>query len=160
MIYINFVSSNPARARCTLYNIMWSSLSVTCGMSVVFPGYSGFLQKNWLPRYNWNIAVLLDWQRYYLSMYASVICIRINIIDYHILVLYSLSCAFHDTNKVYLKLMCWCLYTLPSISLQYQLNEIINIHGNTKELSISKLYMYKHQYKRKWRKINCLDLFL
>jgi hypothetical protein len=33
----------PLMARCTWYNIMWSSLSVTCGKSVVFSGYSGFL---------------------------------------------------------------------------------------------------------------------
>jgi hypothetical protein len=32
-------------------------LSVTCHMSVVFNGYSGFLhQKNWPPRYNGNIV--------------------------------------------------------------------------------------------------------
>jgi hypothetical protein len=32
-------------------------LSVTCDMSVVFSGYSGFLlQANWPPRYNWNIV--------------------------------------------------------------------------------------------------------
>ena len=34
-------------ARCsgTRYNIMWSSLSVTCDRSVVFSGYSGFLHQ-------------------------------------------------------------------------------------------------------------------
>jgi len=32
-------------ARCTWYNIMWQSLSVTCGRSVVFPGYCGFLHQ-------------------------------------------------------------------------------------------------------------------
>ena len=31
--------------RCTWYNIMWSSLSVTCGRSVVFFGYSDFLHQ-------------------------------------------------------------------------------------------------------------------
>ena len=36
-------------ARCTRYNIIWQSLSVTCGRSVVF---SSFLQQ----RYNWNIV--------------------------------------------------------------------------------------------------------
>jgi hypothetical protein len=42
-------------ARFTQCNIMWSSLSVTCGKLVVFSGYSGFLHhKNWPPRYNWN----------------------------------------------------------------------------------------------------------
>ena len=35
-ITTNIVSSNPAQAKCTQYNIMWSSLSVTCDMSVVF----------------------------------------------------------------------------------------------------------------------------
>jgi len=35
----------PLMARCTRYNIMWSSLSVTCGRSVVFFGYSGFLHQ-------------------------------------------------------------------------------------------------------------------
>ena len=30
------VSSNLAQARCTLYNIMWWSLSMTCDRSVVF----------------------------------------------------------------------------------------------------------------------------
>jgi len=44
-------------ARCTRYNIMWSSLSVTCSSLVVFSGYSGFLhQENWPQRYNWNIV--------------------------------------------------------------------------------------------------------
>jgi hypothetical protein len=33
------------------------SLSVTCGRSVDFSGYSGFLhQQNWLPQYSWNIV--------------------------------------------------------------------------------------------------------
>jgi hypothetical protein len=32
---------NPFMGRCTRYNIMWESLSVTCGRSVVFSGYSG-----------------------------------------------------------------------------------------------------------------------
>ena len=32
-------------ARCTRYNIMWYSLSVTCDRAVVFPGYSGFLHQ-------------------------------------------------------------------------------------------------------------------
>jgi hypothetical protein len=32
-------------------------LSVICGKSVIFSGYSGFLlQYNWPPRYNWNIV--------------------------------------------------------------------------------------------------------
>ena len=36
---------------------MWYGLSVTCDISVVFSGYSGFLhQKNWPSRYNWNIV--------------------------------------------------------------------------------------------------------
>jgi hypothetical protein len=47
----------PLMARCTLYNIMWKGLSLTCGRSVVFSRYSGFLhQLNWLPRYNWHIV--------------------------------------------------------------------------------------------------------
>ena len=42
--------------RCTHYNIMWSSLSVTWDRLVVLSWYSGFLhQENWLPRNNWNI---------------------------------------------------------------------------------------------------------
>jgi hypothetical protein len=35
-ITTNVVSSNPAQVRCTRYNIIWSSLSVTCDRSVVF----------------------------------------------------------------------------------------------------------------------------
>jgi hypothetical protein len=35
----------PLMARCTRYNIMWSSLSVTCDRSVFFSGYSGFLHQ-------------------------------------------------------------------------------------------------------------------
>ena len=38
-----------------VYNIKWC-LSVTCGRSVVFTEFSGFLhQENWPPRYDWNI---------------------------------------------------------------------------------------------------------
>ena len=44
-IITNVVSSNPAQARCTWYNIMWKSLSVTCDRSVVFSGYSCFLHQ-------------------------------------------------------------------------------------------------------------------
>ena len=29
-ITTNIVNSNPTRVRCTLYNIMWQNLSVTC----------------------------------------------------------------------------------------------------------------------------------
>ena len=55
-ITTNIVSSNPAQAGCTRYNIMWYSLSVTSGRSSVFSWYSGFLhQWNWPPRYSWNI---------------------------------------------------------------------------------------------------------
>jgi hypothetical protein len=47
-ITANVVSSNPTQARCTRYNNMWSSLSLTCGRSVFFSGYCGFLhQENW-----------------------------------------------------------------------------------------------------------------
>jgi hypothetical protein len=35
----------PFMARCTQYNIMWWSLSVTCDRSVVFSGHSGFLHQ-------------------------------------------------------------------------------------------------------------------
>ena len=38
-ITTNIVSLNSAQARCTQYNIMWSSLPVTCGKSVVFSGF-------------------------------------------------------------------------------------------------------------------------
>ena len=55
---MSVVNSNPAQARCTDTTfIMWSSLSVTCGRSVVFSGYSVFLhQLNWPTGYNWNIV--------------------------------------------------------------------------------------------------------
>jgi hypothetical protein len=43
--------------QCTRYIIMWQSLSVTCGMLVVFSGYSHFpLPKNSSSRYNWNMV--------------------------------------------------------------------------------------------------------
>jgi hypothetical protein len=35
----------PFVARCNRYNIMWQSLSVTYGRSVVFSGYSAFLHQ-------------------------------------------------------------------------------------------------------------------
>ena len=35
----------PFMARCTQYNIMWKSLSVTCHRLVVFSGYSSFLHQ-------------------------------------------------------------------------------------------------------------------
>jgi hypothetical protein len=35
----------PLMTRCTRYNIMWWSVSVTYGRSLVFSGYSGFLQQ-------------------------------------------------------------------------------------------------------------------
>ena len=39
------ISSYHHMARCTRYNIIWSSLSVTCTMSVDFSRYSGFLHQ-------------------------------------------------------------------------------------------------------------------
>jgi len=35
----------PFMARCTRFNIMWNSLSVTCDRSMVFFGYSGFFHQ-------------------------------------------------------------------------------------------------------------------
>jgi len=35
----------PLMERCTRYNIMWYSLSVTCDRSMIFSGYSGFLHQ-------------------------------------------------------------------------------------------------------------------
>ena len=53
-ITTNVVSLNTAQARCTRYNIMWSRLSVTYDRSVVFSGYSCFLnQLNW---FSWTIV--------------------------------------------------------------------------------------------------------
>jgi hypothetical protein len=47
----------PLMVRCTRYNIIWQSFSVTSNRSVVFTRYSGFLhQYSWSPRYNWNIV--------------------------------------------------------------------------------------------------------
>ena len=37
--------SRSWRGVSTQYNAMWKSLSVTCTMSVVFSGYSGFLHQ-------------------------------------------------------------------------------------------------------------------
>jgi hypothetical protein len=37
--------SNLTHGKCMRYNIMWSSLSVTCDRSVVFFGYSDFLHQ-------------------------------------------------------------------------------------------------------------------
>jgi hypothetical protein len=37
-ITTNVASSNPTQERCTRYNIMWLSLSVTCDRLVVSPG--------------------------------------------------------------------------------------------------------------------------
>ena len=54
-ITTNVVSSNPVQARCNRY-IMWWSLSVTSGRSVVFSGFSPSTKKNWPPWYNWNIV--------------------------------------------------------------------------------------------------------
>ena len=44
----------PLMARCSRCNIIWSILSVLCGRSVIFYGYSAF--PNWPPLYNWNIG--------------------------------------------------------------------------------------------------------
>jgi hypothetical protein len=47
----------PCMGRCTRSNISWWSLSVTCGRSVVFSGYSRFFHLyNWPPRYSWTIV--------------------------------------------------------------------------------------------------------
>ena len=44
-ITTNVVSSNPTQARCTRYNIMWESSSVTCGRSMVLSRYFDFLHR-------------------------------------------------------------------------------------------------------------------
>jgi hypothetical protein len=60
-ITTNIVSSNSAQANCTQY-IMWSSFSVTCGRSMVFSGYFGFLQQYKTERHDiteilWKVAL-------------------------------------------------------------------------------------------------------
>ena len=44
----------PLMARYTLYNITWWSLSVTCGRSVIFSGYSDFLYPIELSWSSWS----------------------------------------------------------------------------------------------------------
>ena len=54
--YTNVVRSNPVHGE--VYSIQHYGIkcSVTCGRSVVFTGYSCFLnQQNWQPRDNWKI---------------------------------------------------------------------------------------------------------
>ena len=47
----------PFMARCTRYNTMWSSLSVTLDRSVVLSGYPvSSTNKTDSPQYNWNIV--------------------------------------------------------------------------------------------------------
>ena len=43
----------PLMAKCSWYNIMWKSLSVTCGRSLVFPEYSYFLHIG----ISWNLLL-------------------------------------------------------------------------------------------------------
>ena len=47
------VSLNPVHGEAR-FNIIWSFLSKTCDILVVFSGYPGFLRQS--PRYNWNIV--------------------------------------------------------------------------------------------------------
>jgi hypothetical protein len=57
IFYIKLWVRISTMARCTRYNNMWKSLSVTYGRSVVFTGYSGFLfQLNWPPWYNCGVV--------------------------------------------------------------------------------------------------------
>jgi hypothetical protein len=44
-ITTNVVSSNPDQVRSSWYNIMYCSVSVICGRSVVFSGFSGVLHQ-------------------------------------------------------------------------------------------------------------------
>ena len=44
----------PFMGRCTQYNIIWYSLSVTCGRSMVFSSIP--YQYNCPPRHSWNIV--------------------------------------------------------------------------------------------------------
>ena len=54
---IGFTTTYAISAYHEVYNIMWSSLSVTCDRLMVFSASSDFLhQENWPPRYSWNIV--------------------------------------------------------------------------------------------------------
>jgi hypothetical protein len=58
-------------------NLFYSFLSVTCGMSGVFSGYSDFIhKKSWPPRYNWNIVESGIKQHALTLFYSSKFIIR------------------------------------------------------------------------------------
>jgi len=46
----------PLVEKCTRYNIMWSSMSVTYDRLVVYSGTLVSSTKNWQPQYKWNIV--------------------------------------------------------------------------------------------------------
>ena len=52
LITTNVVSSNSIQAKCIRYNIMWSSLSVTSGRSMISPGTPVYSTN----KTNWNIV--------------------------------------------------------------------------------------------------------
>ena len=96
------MSSTTVQARCTRYNIMWYSLSVTCDISVVFSGYSGFLhQYNWPSWYNWNIVESVV--KYHIPTMSSIL-----LHEY-----FNITTYFSAMNWKYKKLTTdwiWCDY--------------------------------------------------
>jgi len=81
---------------------------VTCDRSVVFSGYSSFLhQKNWLPRYNWNIV---EGGIYHHSTnpYIYIICTLtqdpgLMVIKHLNTIFYSCSIIVKSEQSIYLK---------------------------------------------------------
>jgi hypothetical protein len=95
--YQHVVSSNLDQGE--VYNF----LSVTCDRSVVFSGSSGFLhQKNWPPRYNWNIVEsgVKHHQTNRIGL-ETIVCIELYVISNYMTELYLyLQCINTLTNNV------------------------------------------------------------
>ena len=70
---LKFWVRTPFMARCTRYNIMWYSLWVTCGRSVVFSGYSGFLHQTNKTEILLKVVLSTINQTYHLSLRSSVL---------------------------------------------------------------------------------------
>ena len=128
--------------RCTRYIIV--CLSVTCGKSVVFSGYSDFLNRlNWPPQYNWNIVTSgVKYHNPYLREYMTL----------HLYIVYTYNVSF-TYDDCYFKLnmqdiiymYIFCIYdtnTLNIISVLFHadLCSDINRYGHQLHITIYNNY--------------------
>ena len=120
----------PLKVRCTRYNIMWLSLSLTCDRSVLFSRYSWILPIK-TTTHLWNMKLFLEH-----SNVDSLCCPMIKLSLRHS----QISLPFESCDHLYIVVIGRISWTQGHAKVRHTLEEVSKLCHNTCEIMWFKYY--------------------